>query len=134
MAMAMAADHPKFRGLAAMLLSAALAACSAQPGLSPDDRTARFLVAPDRYALYSCPQLAERAVVITTRENELQALIVKAGTGAGGRFVSATAYRPEYLELRGEMNELQRTAGEKKCKIPAVTGALPERASDNALR
>ena len=27
------------------------------------------------------------------------------------------AYRPEYLQLRGEMDQLRKTAGEKNCKF-----------------
>ncbi len=99
--------------LAAALLVAMLAACSSQGG-TPDDKMARFLVAPDKFRLYSCPQIAERASDVAARQNELRGLIAKAGSGSGGRLVSAIAYRPEYVGLRGEMNELRNAAAEKK--------------------
>jgi hypothetical protein len=44
-------------------------------------------------------------------------LMAKAETGPGGQLASAMAYRPEYLQLRGEMDQLRKTAGEKNCKF-----------------
>ncbi len=106
--------------VAAALLAAMLAACSTQGG-SPDDKMSRFLVAPDKYALYNCAQLADQAEVSAIREKELQQLMVKAGPGSGGRLVSAVAYRPEYLSVRGDMNELRKAAAAKNCKfLPGV--------------
>jgi hypothetical protein len=47
--------------------------------------------------------------------------------------MSQMAYRPEYLQLRGEMNELRRTSAEKKCK--PVTIVVPgARVSDGVVR
>jgi hypothetical protein len=123
----------KFSGLiAATLLAASLAGCGA--GGSPDDQMARFLVAPDKFVLYNCAALAEKAAVDGAREKELTGLMIKAGLGAGGQIASSIAYRPEYLELHGEMNELRKAAAVKNCKpIPALE--TPEGLmSDNALR
>jgi hypothetical protein len=108
--------------------SALLSGCAAS-----DDTSARFLVQPDRYQLYGCRELAEAAQTIGARERELEELMTKAGSDASGRAVSSVAYRPEYLQLRGLMNEIRRTAAEKKCKInlDAASGA---RVSDQAIR
>jgi hypothetical protein len=46
-----------FRLTAVALLAAVVAGCSAQGG-TPDDRMGRFLVAPDKYLLFNCEQLA----------------------------------------------------------------------------
>jgi hypothetical protein len=72
--------------------------------------------------------------VDSAREKELTGLMIKAGPGADGQLASSIAYRPEYLELHGEMNELRKTAAVKNCKpIPALE--TPEGlTSDNALR
>jgi hypothetical protein len=112
----------------AVLAAALLSGCAAS-----DDASGRFLVQPDRYQLYSCRELAEAAQSIGARERELEGLMTKAGSDASGRFVSTVAYRPEYLMLRGQMNEIRKTAAEKKCKFSpdAPPGA---RVSDQAIR
>ena len=94
----------------------------------------RFLVAPGKYTLYNCAQLAQTMETVSERERELADLIAKAGPGAGGSFVSSVAYRPEYYQVHGEMNELRRTAAEKKCKfVPGVEKpSVP--VSGNAVR
>ncbi len=93
--------------------SALLAGCGAQ-GVS-DDKLGRFLVSPDKYEYYNCDQLAVEAKTKSTREAELEALTAKAGRDASGKFASALAYRPEYLQVHGEMNELRKASAAKNC-------------------
>jgi len=118
--------------VAAALLAASLAGCTTSGG-SPDDKMGRLLVAPDKFVLYSCAELAERATTIAERQRELEGLMAKAGADAGGRLVSSIAYRPEYIEHRGEMNELRAAAAAKNCKLPAMD-TPGGRASDKAGR
>ena len=109
--------------MAGAVASGLLSGCAAS-----DDASGRFLVQPDRYQLYSCRELSEAAQAIGARQRELEGLMAKAGPDASGRFVSTIAYRPEYLQLRGQMN-----ATEKKCKfnLDAASGA---RVSDQIIR
>ena len=106
--------------VAAALLAASLAGCTTSGG-SSDDKMGRFLVAPDKFVLFNCAELADRATTIAGRQRELEGLMAKAGEGSGGRLVSSIAYRPEYLERHGEMNELRSAAAAKNCKF--VPGA-----------
>jgi len=110
------------------LLTVLLSGCAAS-----DDASGRFLVQPDRFRLYSCRELAEAAQGYSARMRDLEGLMTKAGPDASGRFMGTIAYRPEYLQLRGLMNEIRRTAAEKKCKLDLdpVSGA---RVSDQAIR
>ena len=126
-------DSGKFRRLAAAaLLAASLAACTTS-GSTSDDTLGRLLVAPDKFTLYNCPDLVARWKVLVEREKELQRLTAKAGSRADGQLVSAVAYRPEYLAVRGEMNELRNAAAAKNCKF--VPGAENRgRVSDGAVR
>ena len=119
-----------------MLLAVCLAGCTTSDDSTvPDDRVGRFLVAPDKFTLYNCPELAVRAKANSAREKELHGLMAKAGPGADGRLVSTIAYRPEYLELRGEMNELRQHRRRQELQIRAGEWTSPgARASDNALR
>ena len=111
-----------------MIVAAALLAGCAMS----DDSAGRLLVQPDRYVLYSCRELAEAAQAINVRQLELERLMAKAGSDSSGQFVSNLSYRPEYTQLRGQMNELQRSAAEKNCKFnPAF---LEPRTSDQVIR
>ena len=103
----------------------ALAGCTSQGG-SSDDQMARFLVAPGKYMLYTCDEIARQAKASAARQKELEQLMVKAGADASGQVIGAVAYRAEYLSLRGDINELRNATAEKNCN--------PGRASDNAIR
>jgi hypothetical protein len=100
-----------FRSLIAALAALALSGCASEEAAS------RFLVPPDKYILYSCPELATASQTTLTRQHELEMLMAKAEAGPGGQLASAMAYRPEYFQLRGEMDQLRKTAGEKNCKF-----------------
>lgn len=108
-----------------------LFAIAVLPGCASDDSAGRFLVQPDKYVLYNCKELATATQANAKRRNELEALMVKAGPDASGKLVSNLAYRPEYTQLHGEMNELHRTALAKNCKEVPDGGI---RASDQAVR
>jgi hypothetical protein len=86
-------------------------------GCTSEETAGRFLVAPGQYILYSCPELANTARGIEVRQHELAALMQKAGVDAGGRFISAQAYGPEYAQLRGQMDQVRKTAAEKNCNL-----------------
>ena len=114
--------------LAAVLLAAALAGCS-----TTDNSMAGYFADPAKFMLYPCPALAERARDVAERERELQALMAKAESGAGGRAMSALAYRNEYLATRGEMLELEKAAANKNCPPLPTAPKLPRRSSSNVI-
>jgi|GEM_PF-735822 hypothetical protein len=109
-----------------VLTWAALGLC----GCASDETAGRFLVQPDRYILYNCDALATTAQGTAARQRELEALMTKAGADTSGRLVSSMTYRPEYLQLRGQMDQLRKTAAEKNCNLSA-SGA---RSSDQLRR
>ena len=128
-------DSGKLRRLVAIaLLAAALPGCAGSPSGSSDDTVGRFLVAPGKFTLYSCAEIADRATANAVRQHELERLMAKAGTESGGQLASSVAYRPEYLELRGEMVELRRVAAEKDCKFVPGADNPGARTSDKAIR
>ena len=114
--------------LIGIFAAATLSGCAAS-----DDASGRFLVQPERYQLYSCTELAVAAQGVGARQLELEGLMAKAGPDASGRFVSTIAYRPEYLQLRGQMNEIRRSSAEKNCKFNP-DAALGARVSDQVIR
>jgi hypothetical protein len=96
-----------------VLALAALGLC----GCASDESASRFLVQPDRYILYNCEALATTAQGNAARQRELEGLMTKAGVDTGGRLVSSMTYRPEYLQLRGQMDQLRKAAAEKNCSL-----------------
>ena len=122
------------RLVAIALLAAALPGCAGSPGGSSDETLGRVLFAPGKFALYSCAEIADRATAVAARQRELERLMAKAGADSGGQLVSSIAYRPEYLELRGEMIELRRVAAEKDCKFVPGADNPGARTSDKAIR
>ena len=106
-----------------------IAALAVLAGCASDEAASRFLVDPGRYVLYSCAEIATAARTNATRQRELEGLMSKAGEGAGGQLASTMAYRPEYAQLRGEMDQLRKAAADKECKF--TPGG---RASDQVVR
>jgi hypothetical protein len=98
------------------IVATALAGCAAS-----DDRADQFLLAPDRYVLYNCPQLAKAAQSTVSRQRKLEMLMAKAEVDSFGVLVSRTTYRPEYAQLGAMMNQLHKAAADKNCKL--VPGA-----------
>lgn len=111
------------RRVAAMLLSVAgpLAGCAMS-----DDNLARTLVAPGRYTLYTCPELATEAKNLASRQHALEGLMARAGSGVGGDIVNATAYRPEYLSNRGLLRDVREEGATKNCDPATIDKAIAE--------
>jgi len=86
--------------------------CVGVPASADDAALSRMLVAPGKYMLYNCQALMVEAKANLTRMHELEALMAKSGS----EFANAVAYRPEYLQLSGELTDIRREAADKKCK------------------
>jgi len=95
---------------AATFALALLSACAAT-----SNHPENFYVAPGKYVLYDCKQLAGAQAHFAERDQELSRLIARAKEGAGGSLVSALAYDPDYYSNLGELRDVQREMAEKKC-------------------
>lgn len=115
----------RLRPIRVVALLGTLSAAFALSGCASEDAASRFLVEPDRYVLYSCPEIATASQANLNRQRELEALTAKAGTGAGGQIASGMAYGPEYNQLRGEMVQLRKAAADKNCTAPAASAPAP---------
>ncbi len=107
-------EDATFKRCASIILGFALSCLLAGCSMS-DDTMASFLVAPGKYTLYNCAQLAEAEAARSSREKELEQLMARAEVDTSGRLVSTIAYRSEYLSVRGELDEVRRASAEKKC-------------------
>ena len=119
------------RRLAAVLFGIVPAALLSACAMS-DDTVSSFLVAPGKYVLFSCDDIARTAKATQARQKELEQLMAKAGTGAG-QLISDATYGPDYATARGEMNGLRAAAVERKCNFVPGVDSPDARASDRAL-
>ena len=107
--------QPSSRALAAAMLlalGAALAGCS-----SISDSSASLAFAdPAKYDLYECKQLEPERKTLANRAAELQGLMAKAETGAGGAVVAELAYRNDYIAIRGQQRLADEAWRRNKCR------------------
>jgi len=95
---------------------AAFAIVLATSGCTLPDDKALTMVNRGKYALYDCFALGTQARESAIRERELRTAMEKASRGPGGEAVIATMYRPEYLTVKGELEELELMANKKNCR------------------
>jgi len=93
------------------LLAAGLTGCA---GMSEQTAAAAF-VAPGKFEFYNCDDIARYAQATRKRRTELEQVMARSAQGPGGEFVNAIAYRTEYLQVRGELDLLEKTAADKHC-------------------
>src|SRR3569833_1059980 len=103
------------RGSGARLaLLAAAAALSGCAGMS--ETVAPAFADPAKYELYDCTQLEGERKSIANRTGDLQRLMDKAQTGAGGAVVSELAYRNDYIAVRGQAQMADDAWRRNKCR------------------
>jgi hypothetical protein len=78
---------------------------------------------PAKYDLYECKQLEPERKTLANRAAELQGLMAKAETGAGGTVVGELAYRNEYISVRAQAKLAEEAWRRNKCHDtpPAAT-------------
>ena len=99
-------------------------AASALPAHA-QERVEQFFVAPGKYVLYDCPQLAAAEKRLTERDKELRNLIARAKQGPAGGLISTLVYDPDYYSNLGELHEVQRERRDKNCKADSKPGLMP---------
>ncbi|TFV39368.1 twin-arginine translocation pathway signal [Bradyrhizobium frederickii] len=106
--------------LALGLLGAALGGCA-----SVSDTISPAFVDPARYDLWDCKQLAPERKNLVNRIDELERLMAKAETGAGGVVVAELAYRNDYVAARGQQKLLEETWRRNRCRESDMEAAAP---------
>lgn len=80
-----------------------------------DQSAATAFTAPGKFNIYACQDMDVRAKELHRRQAELEQLMGRTEQSAGGAFVNAIAYRTEYLQIRGELEEMSKAANDKQC-------------------
>ncbi|MFT4120090.1 twin-arginine translocation pathway signal [Bradyrhizobium sp.] len=99
---------------ALLLLLGAGFALSGCAGMS--ETVAPAFADPGKFQLYDCKQLEAERKTLATRTAELQRLMDKAQTGAGGAVVSELAYRNDYVSVRGQAQFAEEAWRRNKCR------------------
>jgi hypothetical protein len=71
---------------------------------------------PAKYELYDCKQLEAERKSLAKRTADLQKLMDKAETGAGGAVVSELAYRNDYVAVRGQAQMAEDAWRRNRCR------------------
>ncbi|UQD69814.1 twin-arginine translocation pathway signal [Bradyrhizobium japonicum] len=105
--------------LALLATGAALSGCA-----SMTETVAPAFADPGKYQLYDCKQLEAERKALATRTADLQRLMDKAQTGAGGAVVSELAYRNDYIAVRGQSQLAEDAWRRNNCR-ETPPGAAP---------
>lgn len=131
------------RGFGALLAPlAAGVALSGCAGMS--ETVAPAFADPGKYELYDCKQLETERKALANRTADLQRLMDKAETGAGGAVVSELAYRNDYIAVRGQAQLADEAWRRNRCRetppeptppaTPPSSAAKPASKSGKAMR
>ncbi|NGX96769.1 MAG: hypothetical protein G4V63_16610 [Candidatus Afipia apatlaquensis] len=86
---------------------------------------------PAKYELYNCQQLLTARKSTNDRIVELEGLMAKAETGAGGALISGLAYQTDYRTQRAQRDDLDARIARDNCSAelakPAAPAAPPKR-------
>ncbi|MDI3562333.1 twin-arginine translocation pathway signal [Bradyrhizobium sp. Arg816] len=106
--------------LVVLLAGGALSGCA-----SMSETVAPAFADPGKYELYDCKQLEGERKALAARTADLQKLMDKAETGAGGAVVSELAYRNDYIAVRGQSQLAEEAWRRNRCREtpPGVTPA-----------
>ncbi|TKT72611.1 hypothetical protein YH63_014905 [Afipia massiliensis] len=106
-------------------LAIVLGACASGGG-SPFGSS--VFVDPSKYDLYNCQQLATARKAANDRVVELEGLMAKAETGAGGALVSGLAYQTDYRAQRAQRDAIDEKLASNNCSAelaPPSAAAAP---------
>lgn len=82
-------------------------------------------VDPSKYDLYNCQQLATARTASNNRVVELEGLMAKAESGAGGTLVSGLAYQTDYRAERAQRDAIDQKMARNNCSAEVAAPSAP---------
>lgn len=82
-------------------------------------------VDPSKYDLYNCQQLATARQTSNNRVIELEGLMAKAESGAGGALVSGLAYQTDYRAERAQRDAIDQKMARNNCSAELAAPPAP---------
>ncbi|EKS37573.1 hypothetical protein [Afipia clevelandensis] len=107
------------------VIAASLSACASSGGESPFGSS--VFVDPSKYDLYNCEQLATARKSTNDRVVELEGLMAKAESGAGGALVSGLAYQTDYRAQRAQRDAIDEKLARNNCSAELAAPATRRR-------
>lgn len=89
---------------------------------------------PSKYDLYNCEQLHTARKITNDRVVELEGLMAKAETGAGGSLVSGLAYQTDYRSQRAQRDAIDEKLVSNNCGPEPLPPAAPAPAPKSKRR
>jgi hypothetical protein len=89
---------------------------------------------PAKYDLYNCQQLATARKTTNDRVVELEGLMAKAETGAGGALVSGLAYQTDYRAQRAQRDAIDEKLASNNCSAELAPPPAPAAPSGKRRR
>ena len=100
--------------LLGLTLTLGLGGCATSVSDIGDNMTLAF-ADPAKYDYYDCKLLETERKSLKTRIGDLERLMAKAQTGAGGAVVAELAYRNDYIALRGQQKLAEKAWQRNNC-------------------
>lgn len=110
----------RFAALGAVAMSLGACASGGDSGFGSS-----VFVDPSKYDLYNCQQLATARKTANDRVVELEGLMAKAETGAGGTLVSGLAYQTDYRSTRAQRDAIDEKIARNNCSAEVAPPAAP---------
>jgi len=104
------------------VLAISLGACASGGGSTFGSSV---FVDPSKYDLYNCQQLATARKGTNDRVVELEGLMAKAETGAGGTLVSGLAYQTDYRAQRAQRDAIDEKLASNNCSAELTPPPAP---------
>lgn len=111
---------PRARAAALLAVAFSLSGCA-----NMSDGMSLAFADPAKYDLYDCKQLEPERKRLTEKTAELQGLMAKAQTGAGGTVVAEVAYRNDYIAVRGQSKLAEEAWQKNRCRETVPGAAMP---------
>jgi hypothetical protein len=104
----------------AFLLAVMASACS-----TTFEQVGSLYVAPGKFALLRCPDLAAKSIAASNREKELISLMDRANQDVAGPVINTFIYSTDLSAVRAELAELKKTEQEKNCNNVVAAARQP---------
>jgi hypothetical protein len=95
------------------LIASILGGCSGMSDVSVES----VLVVPGKYNLQGCQEIESNLRNRRAQAAAMEKAMEQTSNAPGGEVVNLMVYRTDYLQNRGEIDELTRTAANKQCSI-----------------
>jgi hypothetical protein len=97
----------------ALAATTGLASC----GSISEDTARAVFAAPGKFDGKTCQELDNLILSNRARQKELEQLMARSSQAPSGGFVNTIAYRPDYVQVRGDLQLLAKAREDRQCAV-----------------